>query len=274
MILHLFPQDFAVDERPGHRNPCGLMASKLEAFVHLVTVSLQEHHELVGAANRAHVAVEDTVFEPLAAAYAAGLPQDPREAVVVMDVGSQSAEIIAFWGEALVFSGCLPICGDHFTSDVARGFYVSSEDAEAIKQQYGCAVLEYTADNSMVVLPTPPGRGPRERPRRDLNLILEARARELYTWARRDLARVSMDQNLMAVVLNGGAARLAGMCDIAERVLNCQARNGLPTGILDWPPELNSPDWTTAAGLAMYSARLKYRAGRDRGPNGFFGLWR
>ena len=32
---------------------------------------------------------------------------------------------------------------------------------------------------------------------------------------------------------------------------------GLPVGIQDWPAEIDDPAWTTAAGLAMYSARLK-----------------
>ena len=50
---------------------------------------------------------------------------------------------------------------------------------------------------------------------------------------------------------------LNGMCDMAERVLNCPARNALPDGIQDLPDDLCTPAWTTAAGLAMYSARLK-----------------
>jgi cell division protein FtsA len=44
---------------------------------------------------------------------------------------------------------------------------------------------------------------------------------------------------------------------VAERVLNCPARKGLAVGIVDWPDEMADPAWTTAAGLAMYSARLK-----------------
>ena len=57
--------------------------------------------------------------------------------------------------------------------------------------------------------------------------------------------------------LAGGGARLDGMCDVAERVLQCQARNALPVGIQDFPEEIYDPAWTTAAGLAMYSAKLK-----------------
>jgi hypothetical protein len=33
--------------------------------------------------------------------------------------------------------------------------------------------------------------------------------------------------------------------------------NALPIGIEDWPDELYDPAWTTVAGLAMYSAKLK-----------------
>ena len=54
--------------------------------------------------------------------------------------------------------------------------------------------------------------------------------------------RIGMEQKLLeGVVLTGGGALLNGMCDMAERVLNCQARNGLPMGIEDWPEELDNP---------------------------------
>jgi cell division protein FtsA len=63
---------------------------------------------------------------------------------------------------------------------------------------------------------------------------------------------------------------MTGLCDMAERVLNCQARNGLATGILDWSEDLDDPAWATAAGLVMYAARLKQQDGGDeRSP----GLW-
>jgi cell division ATPase FtsA len=65
---------------------------------------------------------------------------------------------------------------------------------------------------------------------------------------------------------------LAGMCDMAERILNCQARNGLATGIDRWPKELDNPAWTTAAGLTMYSGRLKMKRDWKRTPAGLAGL--
>ena len=37
MLLQLFPQDFVVDDHPGHRDPRKMLASRLEINVHLVT---------------------------------------------------------------------------------------------------------------------------------------------------------------------------------------------------------------------------------------------
>src|SRR5580765_6891921 len=49
MVLQLFPQDFVVDDHPGHRDPRKMLASRLEINVHLVTSSVQEHNAIIGA---------------------------------------------------------------------------------------------------------------------------------------------------------------------------------------------------------------------------------
>jgi cell division protein FtsA len=259
-----------VDGRTGHRNPRGMIGSRLEVFVHLVTASSHEHHGLVGAANHSHLVVEETVFEPVAAAYAAMAYEGREDGVALIDIGAHSTEMAVYYGEALLYSSSVPICGDHFTWDAARGLLLSREDAEWIKEQHGCAMLGMTADNSLIELPSPVDRGPREASRRELNTILEARAYELFEYVAKDFERIGVEQALESVVLTGGGARLHGMCDVAERVLRCQARIGLPAGVLDWPAEIESPEWTTAAGLAMYSARLKLRAELDRRKTGLF----
>jgi cell division protein FtsA len=64
---------------------------------------------------------------------------------------------------------------------------------------------------------------------------------------------------------------LPGLCDVAERVLECPARIGLTQGFKDWPDELNDPAWATAAGLAMYSARLRTQVDVDRQSVGVLG---
>ena len=113
----------------------------------------------------------------------------------------------------------------------------------------------------MVELPTPEDRQPREAQRKIVNRILEARAEELFRFVRSEFARVGLDRSLIGgVFLTGSGAKLPGLCDAAEEVLQCQTRFGLTEGIRDWPDELNDPAWCTAAGLAMYSAKLNQQA--------------
>ena len=272
MILQMFPQDFVVDDHPGHRDPRKMLASRLEINAHLVTASIQEHNSLVGAVNQAHLVVEETVFEALAACYAAVLPEERREGIAVVDIGAHSTELVVYYGDSICLASTVRICGDHFTRDLAQGLCVSYEDAELVKLEYGCGLSDGCPANALVELPTPDNREPRQAQRKFVNQILEARARELFRFVRADLARVGMDRALIGgVFLTGGAAKLPDFCDVAEQELQCQTRFGLAFGIQDWPESMNDPEWSTAAGLAMYSAKLKAQYARQRETDGWLG---
>ena len=66
-ILHLLPQEFILDDQTGVHDPLGMMATRLEVRVHMVTAAASATQNVVTAVNRAGVHVDDTVFEPLAA---------------------------------------------------------------------------------------------------------------------------------------------------------------------------------------------------------------
>jgi cell division protein FtsA len=259
-VLQICPQDFTLDGRAGYRNPKGILGSRLEANVHIVTFSLAEHQALISAVHQSHLAVEESVFEGIAAAYASVMPEDRARGVVLIDIGAQSTDVALYDGDALLLATSIPLGGDHFTRDLSWLFKISYDYAEGLKREFGSANSADSSGSTLVELPTPEGRGMREAPRHQLNEVLEARAEELFEKIYEEILRVGMERSLLeGAVLTGGGAMLAGMCDVAERVLNCQARNGLPAGIEDWPKELDNPQWTTAAGLAMYSGRLKIK---------------
>lgn len=279
VLVHVLPQDFIVDGRAGYRHPVGMVCSRLEANVLLLACSRLEHDSVIAAAQQAHIKVEETMFEPLAASYAAVMAEERRRGVAVVDLGVDSTGMVVYDGDACVGAGSIPVSADHLTRDLTIGLRqtcgvtVSYEDAETLKREYGCAMLGLTSDSTLVEVPSAEGRGSQEITRRQMNEILEARAEELFLFVRQEVSRAGMDQALLeGVFLTGGGARLSGMCDMAERVLNCPAKYGLAVGILDWPQNFQDPAWTTAAGLAMYSARLKMRGSNRRRPPGFFGL--
>ena len=259
-ILQICPQDFTLDGRAGYRNPKGILGARLEANILVVTVSLHEHQAIVSAVHRSHLAVEESVFEGIAAAYAAVLPEDRARGAVIVDIGAQSTEVVIYDGDSLLLASSLPIGADHFTRDVARLFKVNVDFAEGLKREYGSALADAAPENTLVELPSADGRGVREASCRHLNEILEARAEQIFEKVYEEVLRLGMEENLLeGVVVTGGGALLPGMCDVAERILHCQARKGLALGIDDWPAELDNPTWTVAGGLAMYSGRLKLK---------------
>jgi cell division protein FtsA len=274
-LLHVLPSDFTLDGRAGFRRPQKSICSRLEANVHIVTTSLQQHHALIAAAHLAHLTVEETVFEPMAAAYACLHPEARARGVALVDIGMHSTDLVIYDGESMLLAASIPIFGDHLTRDIAAVFHVTYEDAEVLKQEYGCAVLGLTADSSLIEVPSPEGRPSREARRSELIEVLEARAEEMFLYIRAQLQRVGMERRLYeGIVLTGGGALLTGMCDMAEHVLDCQAANGL-TGEGDiggWPEELKSPVWTTAAGLALFSAKLKMHRPPARSVSGLMGF--
>ena len=270
MVLQLCQQDFVVDDHPGHRDPRNMIATALEINVHLITASIQEHTALVSAVHQAHMAVEESIFEGLAACHAAVLAEERREGIAVIDIGSQSTDLVVYYGDALQLATSLRVGGDHFTRDVVHGLRISFEDAEMVKEQYGCAIAATTSENSAVEVPPRDDREGRDVSRRMLNEIIEARTLDLFRLIWRELERVGMQSALIGgVVLTGGGSKLPDLCEVAEHVLNCQARKGLPVGVRHWPAEIYDPEWSTAAGLAMYSGRLKCQGEMERRSAGF-----
>lgn len=273
MVAQLLPQDFVVDDHPGFHDPRGMMASAVEANALLVTVSGQEHTNLVGAINRAHLGVDETIYEPVAACYASVLPEDRREGVALVDIGAHSTEVICYYGEAAQLATSLRICGDHFSRDLAHALRIPYEAAMTVKHEFGGVLASDIPANSMVEVPFFGDRNePRDASRQFINRILESRAVELFEMVRDELCRVGMQRAISSgVVLTGAAALLPGICDVAERILECPARIGLAQGFLGWPDELNDPAWTTAAGLSMYAARLRSQVDIERQSVGMLG---
>src|SRR5882724_1136568 len=101
MLLQACLQDFVVDDHPGHRDPRGMIASRIEANMHLITASVLEHDCLVTAMNQAHLAAQETVYEGIAACYAAILPEERREGIALLDIGAHSSELAVYYGDAL-----------------------------------------------------------------------------------------------------------------------------------------------------------------------------
>jgi cell division protein FtsA len=265
--LHLLPQEFILDGQPGVHDPAGLMGKKVEVRVHVVTASGTAAQNVVTAANRAGIHVDDTVFEALACADSV-LQTDERElGVCLADIGAGSTDLIVFYEGVVIHTGAVPVGGDHFTNDVAVGFRTPIPDAENIKKMFGCAIVTRIPEANEIEVPSVGDRPSRLMQQRMLGEILEPRARELMELLRDHLRQAGVYELLGAgVVFTGGGARLNALVDSAEDVLRRPARLGYPVPIAKLPSNLLEPEFSTAIGMVLYGHRARQARGiSDRG---------
>ncbi len=265
-ILHLLPQEFILDDQPGVHDPLGMMASRLEVRVHMVTAATSATQNVITAVNKAGVHVDDTVYEPLAAADSV-LRSDERElGVCLADIGAGSTELIVFQQGAVAYTGVIPVGGDHFTSDLSVGLCTPLADAEKIKKNFGSAVVTLIPEGNEVEVPSVGDRPSRLLPQRLVAEILEPRARELFEMIRETLRHAGMFEMCLAgVVLTGGGSRLPGIFDVAESVLRRSVRLSWPAPLSKMPSTLAEPEFATVLGMVNYGHRARIARGYQEG---------
>ncbi|PYY09117.1 MAG: cell division protein FtsA [Acidobacteria bacterium] len=261
-ILHLLPQEFILDDQSGIRDPLGMMGTRLEVRVHIVTAASSATQNVVTAVNRAGVHVDDTVFEPLACADSV-LRSDERElGVCLAEIGAGSTDVVVFQDGAVAHTAVIPVGGDHFTSDLSVGLCTPVAEAEKIKRVYGNTVVTLIPENNEVEVPSVGDRPSRMIRQRMVGEILEPRARELFELMRDNLRHAGMlDVCVGGVVLSGGASRLAGILDVAESLLRHPVRLAWPLPIPKMPAVLAEPEYATVLGMAFYAHRARIARG-------------
>ncbi len=254
-ILHAVPQEFIVDEQGGISDPLGMLGSRLEVQVHLVTGQTARSRTLLTCVNRAGIEVTEMVFEPLATAEAVLTPDEKDLGVLLLDVGSGTTGYALFEDGEVRHSAVLPIGGGHFTNDLAMVLRTPYAEAERIKLKEGCCLQSMVADEEGISVPAVAGGPARVVPRREICEILQPRAEEMISLVREDLSRSGWDSQLRGgVVLTGGGAQLDGLLELSGQVFGASARYGIAHGLGGLVDVLASPGWAASAGLLRWAA--------------------
>ncbi|NNE66370.1 MAG: cell division protein FtsA [Pyrinomonadaceae bacterium] len=262
-IMDRLPQEFIVDGQDGIIEPIGMRGSRLEALVHVVTSPSAGGQNIVKAVHNSGLEIEQLILEPLAAAAATLSDEDREYGCAIVNIGSEITSLMIFGRGAVQHTAVFPFGGMNFTKDIATGLRVSIPDAEKIKKRHGC-VAGYLMDDEEkqeLIEITPVGRTEtRQLTKEILTDILHPRAVELLQYIAQEVAN-SDSQISSGVILTGGSASIKGIVEIAEQVFDAPTRVGLPHedlfgGLVD---ELQRPDWSVAAGLALTSLRAQLR---------------
>jgi cell division protein FtsA len=269
-ILHAIPQEFIVDEQGGIQEPVGMLGSRLEARVHLVTCNQTRRKTLLTCVNKAGIEVVQMVFEPLATAEAS-LTHDERElGALLIDLGSGTTEFALFEDGEVQHSAVLPVGAGHFTSDLAMVLRTPFSEAERIKMRHGCCLAGMVGEEQGVQVPTVAGGPARVVPTHQICEILQPRAEEILSLVRDDLERSQGEASPRGgVVLTGGGAQLDGLLEMTEQIFNTGVRYGLPQGLGGLVDVISRPSWSAASGLLLYARTVESNQKRIAKAAGF-----
>lgn len=140
-LLHVIPRAFTVDGQEGIRNPVGLSGFRLEVETHVVTAASTTRETLIRCVQQADVEVDDLVLSPLASAEAVLSQQEKSLGVVLVDIGHGTTDISIYVEGSVLHTKVIPIGGWHLTNDLVIVCNIPYEAAEALKLQYGQAVV-------------------------------------------------------------------------------------------------------------------------------------
>lgn len=282
-IVDRLPQEFIVDDQDGINDPVGMIGARLAVKVHIVTSPVTARQNAINAVNRAGLVVSDMVLDQLASAEAALTDEDKEFGSAVVDVGAETTGLVIFQRGSVQHTAVFALGGAHFTNDIAFGLRTPIPEAEKIKRAVGyasSASLSEMERGELVEVPSVGGRAPRQLSRQILCDILQPRAEEVLMHVADEIRESGWERQLSSgVILTGGGALLGGMVEVAEQVFDAPVRIGYPErdrfgGLVE---DIQSPEWTAAAGLALVAQRvhtseMRAAAGR-RGATGGLGAF-
>ncbi|MCE0731398.1 cell division protein FtsA [Halomonas sp. G15] len=267
-VLHVLPQEFAIDAQGGIREPLGMSGVRLEARVHLVTAALNAVQNIEKCVRRCGLEVDAIILEQLASSMAV-LTEDERElGVCMVDIGGGTTDIAVFTEGAIRYTAVIPIAGDQVTNDIAMALRTPTQHAEEIKVKYACALTQLAASDEMIKVPSVGDRPARDLSRQALAEVVEPRYEELFTLVRDELRRSGYEDLVAAgVVLTGGTARMEGVVELAEEIFHMPVRIACPQNVRGLADVVRNPIYSTGVGLLHYALQ-ETRQGHGRQAQG------
>jgi cell division protein FtsA len=261
-IIHILPQEFTVDDQTGIGDPLGMIGTRLEVNVHIVTSSTTAAQNTITAVNRSGLLVGDTVLEPIAVGEAI-LTEDEKElGCVLVDIGGGKTNLAIYHRGAVRHSVVVPLGGELFTNDIAVGLRTSIPEAERLKREQGCALSSMAQSEEVFEVAGVGSRHPRAIAQTVLTDIIQPRAEEIVHLVRNEIRNSGYERQTGAgVVLVGGGGMLRGLVELAEEILDLPVRIGTSSGfsesLLEKMPQLMGPEFTTVTGLVLYGERRR-----------------
>jgi len=255
-ILHTICQHFCIDDQERVLRPEGMEGAKLSMDMLVLHGVRNRLRNTVKVVRSVPMDVQDVAFSGLCSALAVLTPEQKTSGVVVIDMGGGTTDYLAYAGNVVAAAGVLGMGGDHVTNDIALSFNIPLSQAERLKQESGCAVMEAASASQWVALPPEVGFPGRSVSVRSLNTVINTRTDEILGMIRNCLEKENILHQLGAgVVLTGGGSHQKGIARLAEKIFGLPCSIGKPRNVSGLATATEGPEYATCVGMVQYGFR-------------------
>jgi cell division protein FtsA len=243
-----------VDNTTGIKNPIGMMGSRLEVNVHIVTGKTPLIQNLIKCVEMAGLQANQIILQPIASSRSVLSMEEKELGVVLIDIGGGTTDVAVWKDGSLLHSQIIPLGGNHFTNDLAIAMKIPHNEAERIKLTHGTVATESPLGETYISVQGLSGTRPREIPLSFIGEVLAARSEELFGVVKELLLEKNLHEEITGgYVITGGGALIRNLAELAEYVLEKPVKVGYPQAIGGMTSAMQHPKFSTVLGLLQES---------------------
>ncbi len=270
-MIHVLEQHYTVDDQVDIKDPVGMTGVRLETSVHLVTGSMMLLLNLKNAILRSGYSFQDIIISSLASA-AACISEDEKElGVILIDIGSETTDLICYYNNAVIYSAVIPIGSSNITKDIAIMLKIPIKEAENLKINSGYAYSEDVDNEEKIEIPAIGANPSKLESKKFLSEVIEARVKEILEQVNFYINKGDLRKKIPSgIVLTGGGSKLQGIERLCYEYLKIPVRIGFPYGFSSVNNNIFSPEYSVLVGLLLLSLEDTKLEVKEKDKKGFF----
>jgi len=248
--IHKIAYNYRIDDGNMVKNPIGMIGSKLDADVHVITGVVNTIESLVKSVKSLNISVDGVVLEALASAKSVLSDAERKMGAILIDMGGGTTDIAVFKNNSLIYTDVIPLGGEHFTNDIAALLNLDLKTAEYLKLNIG-SFLE--KGNEFLEIPAHRSSTPKRINVSLVKSIIDSRTDEILELMFNSLQNAGVLNYINSgLVFTGGTAKTIDLIERADAYFGIPTRMGVPLMEDRMPDGLNVPENATGIGLIMY----------------------
>ena len=256
-LIHALPYEFRLDDQNYAEDPMGMSASRLEAFVHIVTAKKTALENLKRAVRESGVEIENIVLSAYASSIAVLSNEEKELGVACIDMGGQTCDLMIYSGYSMRYSDFLSVGSHNITIDLATALNAHPSTAEQIKTEYGKLILTDEDKEKSIKVPVMAGENATTNVSLEIvHAVISARVEETLQLLAKSIEQSGLKDKIGAgITLTGGMANLDGMQEFASSIFfRKPVRISKPMSVGGLFDGLKGTQSATAVGLVLHGA--------------------